>query len=232
MTDQFVFTAVKREKVGKGAARATRRSNLVPATIYGDSKDPISVSLNPKELLSQMIKSSIYTTIYKIKHDSKDEEVLVRKVQLHPVTDVPLHVDLLRVGEKTTTRLIIPIVFINQAKSPGLKLGGSLNVVNHYLEVMCNPKNAPKQIEIDLGEAKIGTVIKIEDIELGKGSKTYYPKGFALASITASNEEEATKVEGVGTSNSKAATPAKGAAAKTPASSPAKSAAPAKTGKK
>jgi large subunit ribosomal protein L25 len=193
MTESFNFTAQLRDRVGKGASREARRNKLVPATIYGDSKDPISVCLDPKEVLSQLVKASVYSNIYTVTVSNKKEDVLIRNIQLHPVSDLPLHVDLLRIGAKTRTRLEIPIVFHNQAKCPGLKFGGSLNIVTHYLEVACNPKDAPKTIDIDLETAKVGTVIKIEDIVLPEGAKTYYPKGFALASITSSGDEDKEK---------------------------------------
>ncbi len=190
MTEQFNFTAQLREKVGKGASREARRQGLVPATIYGDSKKPTSVCLAPKEVMSQLVKNSLYSNIYKVTLDGKSQEVLIRDIQLHPVKDYPLHVDMLRVGDKTITRLELPVVFNNQDKCPGLKFGGSLNVLLHHLEIACNPKFAPKQVEIDLAAAKAGTVIKIEDIELPKGVKTYYPKGTPIASLTVQSAEE------------------------------------------
>ncbi|MDR0484320.1 MAG: 50S ribosomal protein L25/general stress protein Ctc [Alphaproteobacteria bacterium] len=195
MTEQFTFTATLREKVGKGASREARRQGLVPATIYGDNKEPTSVCLSPKEVMSQLVKNTLYNNIYKVDIDGKAQEVLIRDIQLHPVSDNPLHVDMLRVGAKTITRMEIPVVFHNQAKSPGLRFGGSLNILLHYLEIAANPKKAPKQIDIDLAEATSGTVIKIEDIKLPEGVKTYYPKGTPIASLTsqAAGEEEAAK---------------------------------------
>ena len=190
MSEVFTFNAQKREKVGKGASRAVRRENLVPATIYGDNKEPTSVTLSPKELLSQLVRKTAYSNIYKVKVDSVEQEVLLRNVQFHPVKDVPIHADFLRVGPKTMTRLNVPVILTNHAKSQGIKLGGILNVIVQSLEVACNPKNAPKQIIVDLSEARIGTVIKIEDIALPEGVKTYYPKGYPIASINAPAEEE------------------------------------------
>jgi large subunit ribosomal protein L25 len=196
MTEVFTFNAQVREKVGKGASRAVRRDNLVPATVYGDKKEPVSVSLNPKELMSQLVKKTAYSNIYQIDVNGKKEEVLLRNVQFHAVTDRAIHADFLRVGPKTVTRMSVPVVLINHAKCQGLKLGGILNTIVHSLEVACNPKSAPKQITVDLAEARIGSVIKIEDIELPKGVKTYYPKGYAIASINAPAEDDSKKQEG------------------------------------
>lgn len=190
MTNEFVFTAKKRDKVGKGASRALRREGFVPATIYGNKEEPVSILLNPKEIFSQLPKSTFFSHIYKIDIAGKTEEALVRDVQFHTVTDQPLHVDFLRVGDKTVTRIDVPVVLHNQHLAPGLKFGGILNFIAHSIEISCNPKVAPKQIDIDLASAKVGTVIKIEDIELPKGVKTYLPKGYAIVSINASEEAE------------------------------------------
>ena len=192
MTNEFIFTAQKRDKVGKGASRALRREGFVPATIYGNKEEPLSIFLNPKEILSQLPKSTFYSHIYKIDIAGLQEEVLVRKVQFHAVTDQPLHVDLLRIGENTVTRMHVPVILHNQHVSPGLKFGGILNFIAHSIEIACNPKVAPTQIDIDLATAKVGTVIKIEDIKLPQGVKTYLPHGYAIVSINASEEAEAT----------------------------------------
>ena len=121
------------------------------------------------------------------------EEVLLRDISLNPVTDEPIHVNLLRVGNNTVTDIEVPLIFKNQTKSVGLKAGGILNIVAHSLQLRCNPKNAPKNIEVDLSDVRIGDVIKIENIKLDDGIKTFYPKGYAIVSITAPAEEAAAK---------------------------------------
>lgn len=189
MSTSFTFTAQTRAKVGKGASRAERRNGLVPASVYGDSKEPVSVLLNPKEINQQLYNPTLYSNIYKVSINNKEEEVLVRKLQFHPVKDHVIHVDMLRVGKNTVTRVNVPIKFINQSKSEGLKFGGLLNIVTHTLELAGNPKNIPSSIEIDLANTRVGSVIKIEEVKLPEGIKTYYPKGFALVSITATKEE-------------------------------------------
>ena len=197
--NNFQFNALLREKVGKGSSRELRRNALVPASVYGDKKDPISVALNPKEVKSQMKRTSLYGNIYIIEiKDQNDksiskEEVLVRDISLNPVTDEPIHVNLLRLGKNTVTDIEVPLIFKNQLKSVGLKAGGLLNIVTHSLQLRCNPKNAPKNIEVDLAEVRIGDVIKIENIALAEGIKTFYPKGFAIVSITDPAEEDVAK---------------------------------------
>ncbi len=193
MSETFVFNAQKREKIGKGASRAARRNNLIPASVYGDHKDPESVLLNPKEVGSQIVRKSLYSNIYNVSINGNKVSALVRHVQLHPVTGVPMHVDFLRIGKNTITRMEIPVTFINQETCPGLKLGGILNIAAYSIEVECKPKEAPHAIEIDLQEAEIGTVIKIEDIKLPKRAKTYYPEGFPIASIALPTEEVETE---------------------------------------
>lgn len=193
--EHFIFNAQLRARVGKGASRADRALGLIPATIYGNFQEPLSINLDPKEVMKQLVKKSLYNNIYYVNTGNDlQEEVLIRNIQMHPVTDKPIHVDMLRIGDKTVTRLEIPIIFHNHDTCAGIKMGGILNILQHYLEVACNPKIAPEKIEIDLLKLPIGAVIKIEDIELPEGVKTYYPAGFPIASITA-NESEATETE-------------------------------------
>ena len=197
--NNFQFNALVREKVGKGSSRELRRNAMVPASVYGDKKDPISVALNPKEVKSQMKRTSMYGNIYVVEikdHNDKSiakEEVLVRDISLNPVTDEPIHVNLLRVGKNIVTDIEVPLIFKNQTKRVGLKAGGILNIVTHSLQLRCNPKNAPKNIEVDLSDVRVGDVIKIENIKLADGIKTFYPKGYAIVSITAPAEEATAK---------------------------------------
>lgn len=191
MSKDLIFNAQVRDRVGKGASRSNRVQGFVPGIIYGNNMDPQPVFLERKQIVKNLEDPNIYTNIYNIDVEGKKEEVIVREIQFNPLRVIePTHINFLRVGESTVTRIEVPIVFTNQTKSPGLKLGGTLNVVLHNLEVRCNPKKAPHNIEIDLGEARVGTVIKVEDIKLPEGVRTFYPKGFAIASITAQAEDE------------------------------------------
>lgn len=201
MSENFTFNAGIRERVGKGASRLARREGTIPASLYGDNKEALPININPKELLTQLHRKDLYSAIFNISvNGSEKEDVLIRDIQFHPVKDTPLHVDFLRIGENTITRIDIPVVLINEVKCPGIKLGGTLNFIAHSLEVACNPKYAPQKIEIDLATAVVGTVVKIEDINLPENVKTYYPKGYPIYSITApSGESNTAKEDGTAT---------------------------------
>jgi large subunit ribosomal protein L25 len=190
MSENVIILATKRERVGKGSSRLARREKMVPASLYGGKEEAMSILVKPNDIIPLLHKSSVFSTIFKVEIDGKQNDALIRNVQIHPVTDLPIHVDFLRVAKDTLTRMEIPLVFINQEKSMGIKLGGVLNVVQHYVEVQCNPADAPKSFEIDLATAGADFVLKIEDITLPANSKTFYPKGFAFASIASVTEEK------------------------------------------
>ncbi|MGV3278778.1 50S ribosomal protein L25/general stress protein Ctc [Rickettsiales bacterium LUAb2] len=191
MSNETTFIATKRTSVGKGASRLNRRNGDVPAIIYGNNIDPTPVYLEKKIVVKHLDDPKLYNNIYTVDVEGKPEEVLVREIQFNPLRQSdPTHINFLRVGKNTVTRIEVPIVFLNQAKSPGIKLGGILNITTHFLEVRCNPKSAPAAIEIDLADARIGSVVKIEDIKLPSGVRTFYPKGFAISSIAAPAEDD------------------------------------------
>jgi large subunit ribosomal protein L25 len=199
MTDSNVLGAELRDQVGKGAARATRRAGRVPAVVYGDKKDSLPVSLDPKELGKALHSGAFYSTLYDLSVDGKSEKVLARDVQLHPVTDRPLHVDFLRVSAKTQINVDVPVVFLNEEDSPGLKRGGVLNVVRHEIELYCRADAIPGHIDIDLTGLDIGDSVHISMVPLPEGVKPTIDRDFTIATIAAPSairsEEEAEAAE-------------------------------------
>lgn len=190
MSSELVFSVATREKVGKGNARALRRLGYIPALVYGDNQPSAHVYLEKKQFNRHLDDDALFNEVYNLDIEGKQESVLVREIQFNPLrSHEPTHVNFLRVGKNSVVSIEVPIVLTNQAICNGLKLGGVLNVITHSLEVRCNPKNAPKSIEIDLKDARIGSVIKIEDVVLPKGVKVFYPEGFALVSITAADQD-------------------------------------------
>ncbi len=193
----YVLNAQKRETAGKGAARAIRREGLVPAVIYGDKKDPVSVSLDPKELWVQLhTGQTFFASTGEIAIGKDKETVICRDVQFHPVTDVPLHADFLRLAKDATITVEIPVSFINEEASEGLKRGGVLNVVRHEIE--CNvPANAiPESIVVDLAGTAVGDSIHISAVSLGEGVEpTITDRDFTICSIAAPSSGEKAAVE-------------------------------------
>ena len=202
MADITVMAAMARDKVGKGSARATRREGRVPAVIYGDGKSPLSISVERKQLVKDMDTGSFFTSIYDIQIDGQGNRVLPRDVQLHPVTDVPQHVDFLRIGANTTVAVDVPVEFINEDDCPGLRAGGVLNVVRYTVEVSCRPDLIPNSIVVDLANAEQGDSLHISAVELPDGvTPTITDRDFTIATIavpTAVVDELADAAEGDG----------------------------------
>lgn len=198
MSDQNVISAETRDRVGKGAARAIRRAGRVPAVIYGDKKDPITISLEPRELRKQLDTGSFFATVYSVEIAGGDKlRVLPREVQFHPVRDETLHVDFLRVSKSTRTNVMVSCNFINEEDSPGLTRGGMLNVVRHEIEVVCGVDDIPDQFELDLTGLDIGDSIHASVLQLPEGVElTISDRDFTIATIAApilktEEEEEA-----------------------------------------
>jgi large subunit ribosomal protein L25 len=188
MTEANIIDAELREQVGKGAARATRRAGRVPCVIYGAKKDPISISINPLDLRKNLQSGGFFSTIYDIKIDGTSgvERVLAREVQLHPVTDVPRHVDFLRVSAATRVTIEVPCEFINEEECAGLKRGGVLNVVRFGIELLCAVDAIPQTIVVDLAGFDIGDSIHFSHVSVPDGVEpTISDRDFTIATIAA-----------------------------------------------
>ena len=186
MSETSVFNAEIRERAGKGAARAVRRAGRVPAVIYGEKKDPIIISLDPKELTKEIMTGNFFARIAEIKIGKDSEKVLPRDIQLHPVTDRPEHVDFLRLGKGTKVTVGVAVNFLNEKDSPGLKKGGVINVVRHEIDLLCPADSIPQSIDIDLTGLEIGDGIHISAIKLPDGVvPTITDRDFTIATIAA-----------------------------------------------
>jgi large subunit ribosomal protein L25 len=186
MSKNYALTAEIRERTGKGAARALRRENKIPAVIYGDNKNPIIISIPSKETTMEHQKGTMYTTLCNVTVDKDEHLVLARDVQLHPVTDVIEHVDFLRVTPKTKINVNVPVQFINENQSPGLQEKGILGVVRFDVELICSATKIPDFIEVDLTPFAIGDAIKLSDAVLPEGAvPAIEDRDFTLATISA-----------------------------------------------
>ena len=186
MTDITVLTANAREKVGKGSAREARRQGNIPAVIYGDKKSPIPIVVEKKILERQLRSGGFFNTLFDIDINGELSRVLPRDVQLHPVTDVPEHVDFLRVSAATKISVEVPVEFIGDDVSPGIKSGGVLNVVRYTVEVSCTPDLIPSSLLLDLSSAEIGDSLHISAVNLPEGvTPTISDRDFTIATIVA-----------------------------------------------
>lgn len=169
--EDFVLNAESRELTGKGASRRLRReSNMVPGIIYGGSKKPQMISLLQKDLVKHLENEAFYSHIISVNVDGAAQDVILKDLQRHPAKPTIYHVDLLRVSKtkKFTTR--VPLHFINEEKSKGVKVQGGL--VSHSiseLEITCLPGDLPEYIEVDLIDVEIGQIVHISDLTLPKG---------------------------------------------------------------
>ncbi len=186
MAEISIIAAQRRERAGKGPARAARRAGRVPGIIYGAKKDPSMITLDPRVLDRELNTGGFMATIYDIQIDQDKERVLPRDVQFDPVTDRPIHVDLLRVSAATSVTVQVPVNFLNEEESPGLKRGGLLNVVRHEIEMSCRADAIPSAIEIDLTGLDIGDSIHISMVPLPDGvAPTITDRDFTVATIAA-----------------------------------------------
>lgn len=203
MSDINTISAEPRDRAGKGAARAVRRAGRVPAVLYGDKKDPVMLSLEPRELHKSLHTGQFFSTVFSMEIAGKTERGLPRDVQFHPVTGQAQHVDFLRVSKSTRTNVMVSVVFLNEEESPGLTRGGMLNVVRHEIEVICGVDDIPAQIDVDLTGLDIGDSVHFTAITLPDGvTPVIDDRDFTIATIAAptvqTEEEEAAEAgEGV-----------------------------------
>ncbi len=186
MAEISIIAAQRRERAGKGPARAARRAGRVPGVIYGSKKDPSMVTLDPRELDRELQTGAFLATIYDVQIDRDKERVLPRDVQFDPVTDRPIHVDFLRVSATSSVTVQVPVNFLNEEESPGLRRGGLLNVVRHEIEMNCLADAIPSSIDIDLAGLDIGDSVHISMISLPDGvAPTITDRDFTIATIAA-----------------------------------------------
>ncbi|HKH34626.1 MAG TPA: 50S ribosomal protein L25/general stress protein Ctc [Beijerinckiaceae bacterium] len=216
--------AVARDRAGKGAARAVRRQGRVPAVIYGAGEAARPIALDANQAKQLIFAGHFLTTVFEIEVDGTKTRAIPRDYQLDPVKDFPIHVDFLRLAEGQKIRVEVPVHFINQEASPGLKRGGTLNIVRHTIELLVPADAIPEFIEADLTGFNIGDSLHISAIKLPEGARpTIAERDFTVATIVAPSglkEEAAAAAAAAATAP---AEPAPGAAPAAPAAAPAKS---------
>ena len=186
--DTYELKADAREKVGKGSAREARRNGKVPAVIYGDKQPPLAIALPYKEVFYKIHGGGFMTTIATIEVGGKKIQVLPKDYQLDPVSDQPLHIDFLRIGKNSVVTVAVPVHFVNEEKSPGIKRGGVLNIVRHEVEFTVPANAIPEFITVDLDGAEIGDSIHISSVKLPEGVKPVIAdRDFTVATIAGSS---------------------------------------------
>ena len=197
MSEQLTLPAETRDRAGKGASRALRRDGRVPAVVYGERQDALSIHVEEKLLTKMLNTGHFMNSVVMIDYEGKAHRTLPKAVDFHPVTSRPIHVDFLRIGEHTKVHVAVPMRFDNEDASPGLKRGGVLNVVVHELEIVCDAAHIPTEIHISLEGLEIGDSIHISSVKLPNGvTPANAEEDFTVATIVApsamkSEEEEA-----------------------------------------
>ncbi len=193
MVQTIRIEAVSRERAGKGAARATRRAGQVPGVIYGAKREATLIALDPRDLMKELQAGGWQSRLYEVAvKGGGTERALMRDVQFHPVTDRPIHVDFQRLAPGQRIRVRVPVTFLNEGTSPGLKAGGVLNVVRREVEVMADPDAVPDRFEIDLAAAEIGDTLRWSSIKDHAGTQPVITdRDFVVATIAPPTTEAA-----------------------------------------
>lgn len=170
MAVSFELEAQVRTGAGKSDSRRERNAEIVPGILYGAGKDPVKLALKHNDLVQHLKHEAFYSHILSLKCEGTTERVVLKDLQRHPVRPMVMHVDFQRVTDTTRIRMNVPLHFINEEKSPGIKLQGG--IVNHNMnsvEVVCQAKDLPEYIEVDLGDLQAGHALHLSDLKLPQG---------------------------------------------------------------
>jgi large subunit ribosomal protein L25 len=218
--------ATARPKSGKGAARAERRAGRIPGVIYGNNQPPLTISVDDKELRLRILAGRFLTTLFDIDLEGKKHRVIPRDFHLDPVRDFPVHVDFMRLGEGATIRVSVPLHVVGAETAPGIKRGGTVNIVTHTIDLECAVDNIPQYIEADVSSLEISYSLHLSDVKLPTGVKALSREDATLVTIVPpSGYAEEQKAAAAGAAAAAAAPGAAAAPAAGAAAAPAASAA-------
>ncbi|MFN4176176.1 50S ribosomal protein L25/general stress protein Ctc [Phenylobacterium sp.] len=193
---EIVLNVEVRERTGTGGARATRRAGLVPGVLYGGDKDPVAIAVKANEFRKALYTGKLLGHLVTLKYGKETQPVIAKAVDMHPVTDEPLHFDLYRVDEHQQIKIEVPVHFTNQDDSPGLKRGGALTVALHTLTVSCPADQIPEEIVFDLTGLEIGATIRVADLTLPANATSALDAETVVASISGAKAEVEEAAEG------------------------------------
>jgi large subunit ribosomal protein L25 len=183
----IVLNVEVREKTGTGGARDTRRAGMVPGVLYGGDKAPVSIAVKANEFRKALYTGKLLGHLVTLKHGSETQSVIAKAVDVHPVTDEPTHFDLYRVSADQTIKIGVAVHFAHQDEAPGLKRGGTLNVVLHEVLVSCHANQIPDEIVVDLTGLEIGDSVRVSDLKLPKGVEAAIDADSTVATVAAAS---------------------------------------------
>ena len=193
---EIVLNVELRDGAGTGSARAVRKQDKVPGVLYGGPKGPVSLSVRSNDFRKALYTGKLLGHLVTLKYGKETQPVIAKDVQFHPVTDEPMHFDLYRVDEHQQIKISVPLHFRNQDASPGLKRGGTLNIVEHQVEVRAAADSIPEELVADLTGLEIGDTIRVSSLNLPKGVEATHEAEFVLATITGASALEVDTAEG------------------------------------
>lgn len=204
MSEQLTLPAETRDRAGKGASRELRNQGRVPAVVYGANQEPLSIHVEEKLLAKMLSTGHFMNSVVMIDAGGQTTRTLPKDVQFHPVTSRPVHVDFLRISEHSKVTVSVPVRFIDEEESPGIKRGAVLNIVKHEIELSCDAAEIPDDIVISLKGLDVGDSIHISSVQLPQdATPTITDRDFTIATIVApsalkSDEGDTTVAEGEG----------------------------------
>ena len=192
---------VSRDKTGKSNCKQLRNMGKIPAVIYGDKKKPAYIAVDYPKIVKELSRTDFFSTVFSLKLNKKEIKVLPREIQTDPLNGKPMHIDFLRVNDESKINISVPIIFINEDKSPGLKSGCVLNAVRREIDLICKINSIPEKLEADLTNLELGSVIHMSDIKLQENViPQISDRDFTIATIAAPTvmpvEEEKPETEG------------------------------------
>ena len=182
----IILNVEVRDRTGTGGARDTRRAGKVPGVLYGGSKDPVAIAVKSNEFRKALYTGKLLGHMVTLKYGEESQPVIAKAVDMHPVTDEPWHFDLYRVDADQQIKIEVPVHFINQEASPGLKRGGTLGVMLHTVLVACHADSIPEELVVDLTGLEIGGAVRISDLKLPAKVDAAMDAEIVVASITMS----------------------------------------------
>lgn len=197
---EIILNVDVRDGVGTGSARAARRAGGVPGILYGGDKAPVAISVNEKDFRKSLYTGKLLGHLVTLKYGDETQPVIAKDVQFDPVSDRPVHFDLMRVDEKAPVKISIPVHFKNADEAPFNRQGGSLEIVRHDVEILVRADQIPEELVVDLAGRNVGENIRMSDIALPKGAQpTIGDRDFMIATIKASSAAQSEAAEGEAT---------------------------------
>ena len=185
---EIILNVEGREGVGTGGARAARNAGMVPGVLYGGDKDPVAIAVNERAFRKSLYTGKLLGHLVTLKYGEETQPVIAKDIQFDPVSDRPMHFDLMRVDEHAPVKISIPVHFKNQDQCEAFRQGGSLEIVRHDVEIMVRADQIPEELVVDLAKHKLGDTIRMSEIKLPEGAHpTITDRDFVIASIKTSS---------------------------------------------